>query len=431
VTDNPAGRQIVRNGLVAYAIFQDWGNQPGHYTSPAGLALLDAVCTSDTKKTPDVVTNPGVLDEVLRLGSGPFDPARVLIWDYVVRGPQHQILFLDSRTWRGFPAGADEEAPAALIQTTAMNRQFDPGRLDANALTFVISPGPVFGVTLVDKVQDTSSFAGFTVAGGNDEADRERWSYNAMAMDELLRRLVTFSRAVILSGDVHYGFTKEIDFSRDLTGGAQHVRLVQFCCSSLCNQDGKTRALEAVFPANHKAVLLPAPPPPGELGARLERHFEEALAAAAANNEPQDYVNRLYDTYFDIRNRNRLGQAMVITSGSGPAFDQALAIMDAYSTPFAGSWSIKVKGVQGGEVRRLDAQSLAEQPLSDAHRRILKLAGSGSYIVGHNNVGVLRVQVTGADPSSVSQELFWTSEKIIGADNVFALTLSGTLNLTA
>ena len=50
VNTKPAGVQVLRNALIAYAIFQDWGNQPNDYLDvgsgpnrPIGRRLLDAV----------------------------------------------------------------------------------------------------------------------------------------------------------------------------------------------------------------------------------------------------------------------------------------------------------------------------------------------------------------------------------------------------
>ena len=40
---SPLGRQIVRNGLLAYALFQALGNTPEQFEESNGIALLDAV----------------------------------------------------------------------------------------------------------------------------------------------------------------------------------------------------------------------------------------------------------------------------------------------------------------------------------------------------------------------------------------------------
>ena len=45
VLASPLGRRVVRNALLAYALFQAWGNTPDQFAEPNGLALLDALDT--------------------------------------------------------------------------------------------------------------------------------------------------------------------------------------------------------------------------------------------------------------------------------------------------------------------------------------------------------------------------------------------------
>src|SRR5947209_20289316 len=45
VLASPLGRRIVRNGLLAYALFQAWGNTPQQFAEQSGMALLNAVDT--------------------------------------------------------------------------------------------------------------------------------------------------------------------------------------------------------------------------------------------------------------------------------------------------------------------------------------------------------------------------------------------------
>src|SRR5207244_11065675 len=45
VLTSPLGRRIIGNGLLAYALFQGWGNTPRQFAEPSGIALLNAVHT--------------------------------------------------------------------------------------------------------------------------------------------------------------------------------------------------------------------------------------------------------------------------------------------------------------------------------------------------------------------------------------------------
>jgi hypothetical protein len=47
VLSKPLGRRIIRNGLLAFAVFQSWGNDPDQFDGPVGTKLLDALGSWD------------------------------------------------------------------------------------------------------------------------------------------------------------------------------------------------------------------------------------------------------------------------------------------------------------------------------------------------------------------------------------------------
>ena len=68
---------------------------------------------------------------------------------------------------------------------------------------------------------------------GNEKFDAEGWASNPQAREDFLKRLTLFPRAVILSGDVHYGCSLTIDYWKK--GTATPVRLVQLTSSGTRN----------------------------------------------------------------------------------------------------------------------------------------------------------------------------------------------------
>jgi len=233
VRTNPYGRRVLRNGLAAYAVFQDWGNHPENYRpGTPGAALFDELRCDATTHEPGL---GNVMHDVLDLSS-PTGTHRSradrICWDWELTWEAHRILALDTRTWREFPA-----APlggVALMGDAAMDTQLPaPTGTDA-PLTLVISPAPVLGFPLVEE-----GLQRFLVKwNGPFENDNEPWSVNRRAFERLLARLASHREVVVISGDVHYGFTNHCAYFPE---GGPPARIVQLCASSLKKEDDLTR----------------------------------------------------------------------------------------------------------------------------------------------------------------------------------------------
>ena len=116
----------MRNGLIAYALFQHWGNVPGVFDlgTPEGT-LLDLVDLGNTAGAPGSATPPigragreHDADTVLDVGTEPVGPDRVderIRWDYEVLFPEHRLLVLDTRTWRAFPEVVVDVSAADIV----------------------------------------------------------------------------------------------------------------------------------------------------------------------------------------------------------------------------------------------------------------------------------------------------------------------------
>jgi hypothetical protein len=151
---------------------------------------------------------------------------------------------MDSRTRRKFSGQSD--FPPDLLGDS-LNTQIPGGPLtDGRELFIVVSPAPVLGTTLFDKIaqpliqaiRDTLTSIKIlrkkaddpcTAGGpawGFEDYDAEGWGMNEEAQQNLLLRLAPYGKAVILSGDVHYGLSMEMDFWRkDVAAPARIVQL--------------------------------------------------------------------------------------------------------------------------------------------------------------------------------------------------------------
>jgi hypothetical protein len=304
------GRRILLNGMLGYALFQAWGNDPKQFDEEAsGKQFLDAV-----KKWHPTEGAPGTVEteKMLWLALGIPAPDTSMIediknerslhvlhtksqkmalnWHYHVPGSKHQVIVLDTRTWRYFPGDpveddADEledgnNAPA-LLGKEALIAQILPYKSTDNPfeITFVVSAAPVIPV---EHLSELRSGIGLFGSGGKIMADYEDWEYQKEAVwlfyatlsaigrvSELSEGNPYLSRIVFLSGDVHYGYASKIDYERtalsslsdfpDLFGlkkGATAV-FVQLNSSGLKNQDKLTKYAQSLGYKQRKKTILP------------------------------------------------------------------------------------------------------------------------------------------------------------------------------
>lgn len=243
------GRRMLRNALLAYAVFQDWGNQPYDYAGilpdiPPGTELLNYLTYVKPDSLPGtqpepqkIESEPEAMDALLDIGDASTVADARKRWHYAVSGPVHQVIVLDTRTWRDFTMDGEG---AGLINEIQLQEQLDQHvpAPPSDTLTLVVSPAPVIGLPILEEgIQKVIAL--FSPHSADDEA----WLSNRTIFEKLLAKLAKFERVAILSGDVHYGFTHSMAyFARD--GAAYNTaRIVQLCASSQKNEDWKTRSL--------------------------------------------------------------------------------------------------------------------------------------------------------------------------------------------
>lgn len=266
-TPDSLGPRIIRNALIAYAVMQGWGNTPEQFaagTTQSGRLLLDKLSTAAdvgagldagaTGSEPTVSDLVGMPSRPLEQVSGAATTTalarsnRALTWHYTwaQEGWPFEVLVLDCRNHRGYPAGS--VVPAVLLddgdgvrpnQFTAQvpGPDHPPG---SNMVTLVVVQTPLLGLRVVEGLQETT-----TVEKVFDR-DAESWSISPRAFEGMLARLVAHNPlTVVMSGDVHYAMATTADYDGPRPWGTTsapkqplQARIVQLTSSSSHNESG-------------------------------------------------------------------------------------------------------------------------------------------------------------------------------------------------
>ncbi len=240
------GRRLMRNALLAYMTFQDWGNRPEAYgPGTPGATLLDSV-----RYTPPAVEPPlGAVTyskfDILPAGRHPNEHNTDRVsWHYSVDlDPAGiRITVLDTRTWRHFPP-SPANAPPALVTEPELSTQLPLPATAGDRLQLVVAAAPVFGVIVWEEYIQRK-----LVSHINPEMpDNELWGKQRQDFELLIRHLAGFGRTVLLSGDVHHAFTIGVEWFGGTPGNEDRIgRIAQLCASPTKNQGGHQLALAKI-----------------------------------------------------------------------------------------------------------------------------------------------------------------------------------------
>jgi hypothetical protein len=266
VVTRPLGRAILRNAVMAFTVFQGWGNDPRAFTR-ADKSIFDpldglpepqpgspiwAVKKPAEPGQPERLTNNGTLMKLTHeafAGAGPYpvgdvapleallglndpdtaaSPETKAVFTYTVDGPRHRVFVLDTRTRRSYEG--EGLAPPALLGKTLKEQLPQGPLLGDQEVLVVVSAAPVLGPTILNDVVQPVSIVlqdlmvnlegkahadpckpGVPLAGAELQ-DAEGWNGQEPAMEELLQRLATYPSVVILSGDVHFSSSAVLDY---------------------------------------------------------------------------------------------------------------------------------------------------------------------------------------------------------------------------
>ncbi|GAP99155.1 hypothetical protein [Leptolyngbya sp. NIES-2104] len=277
VYGRPLGRRVVQNAMLAYAMFQGWGNTPEQFEAgQAGERLLNAAQTWSQSKGTDQDAYQAIANYT---GMPPEEPetglpqlvrdedvmildrhSETLTWYYSIPSPCHRIAVLDTRTWRGYPMGTQAEqygvskavAPPMLLCPSALKQQLS--LLQActpEQFPILITPTNLFGLKIIDRIHHWQLRQKKVFSTDVGDA----WNIDTSALATVLTMLFeAHSAIVVLSGDIHYSSTIRLSHQK-LDQLEPPDTLVQLTCSAIKNEELLTRILHTRL----KDWLLPEP----------------------------------------------------------------------------------------------------------------------------------------------------------------------------
>lgn len=277
VLGKPLGKRVVQNGLLAYGLFQAWGNTPEHFALGTGGARLielavkwlasegeDQAAKAECDRYLGIPVNDRLThlpklekdEDVLILSRD----SQAIPWHYTVRGSKHEVIVLDTRAWRGYPEGKDRGLePPMLLCPKAFKQQLHAPLSQSNPeieATMLVLPTNLVALEIIDKVQQFE--LNRDRAAPDNEGDRvfssdvgDSWNFRADAFAQLLITLTQQrQRVIILSGDIHYSCA--VRLSHWFHDSGEGSVLAQLTSSAIKNSEVTTRLvhtkLKSLFP---------------------------------------------------------------------------------------------------------------------------------------------------------------------------------------
>lgn len=259
VLGKPLGKRVVQNGILAYALFQAWGNTPEQFNPGTGgeklLQLASRWLVSEGQDLeakqacdrylgiPDADNSTGLPklkqdQDVLILARD----SQAIPWHYTVSSSKHEVIVLDTRTWRGYPPGSDQKLePPMLLCPQAFEEQLQIPLSQSKAeieATIIVLPTNLVALGIIDRIQqfELSRDQVFN----HDVGDA--WNFHTEAFAQLLLTLCQQrDRIIILSGDIHYSCAVRLThWDHD---SLSTTVLAQLTSSAIKNSEPKTRLI--------------------------------------------------------------------------------------------------------------------------------------------------------------------------------------------
>lgn len=260
---NPMGRQVMQNGLLAYTLFQGWGNTPEQFgPDTLGARLLTEATMFWNDGSPSQKQKSAQIQ--LLLGIPVFEadgkitrPAESIKFHYQVTTPGWELIVLNTRTRRRYPGELPRELPDMMDDVAFKQMIPDTKVPSSDYLTMVVAPTNVISEYLTEYFVQLLSDDG-KKPFGTDAGDA--WAGQREGFERLLGSLADRAandpsgrrkaRVVVLSGDIHYSFAFHMQYWADrpyrAAEGAQPVEMVmaELTASSFKNEALKTRGLD-------------------------------------------------------------------------------------------------------------------------------------------------------------------------------------------
>lgn len=259
------GRSVLRDGLVAFALMQGWGNDPKAFADGPGAQLLAAAGRLFGAGAADGPDGAAVEEIETLLGIGAGRRPKV-DWHFTIDGAVHRVVVCDTRTRRGF---ISDISPPVALPDGIREQQIPEGPLPAGLeMLFVLVAQPVLDSVLLGEFTQgavnrflaaKSHIQRLLVRAGNainaaaspdtplppvdppifplHKTDYEGWSTRPEEIEKLLARLATYRRVAILSGDIHHAVSNSLRYwvSQPTTAGEMLLvsEISQLTCSAV------------------------------------------------------------------------------------------------------------------------------------------------------------------------------------------------------
>jgi hypothetical protein len=260
-------KRIILNGLSAFSVFQAWGNIPYNYnnsypdnfhTGGLGRDILNnlVLINNDSSNLSSWYSLENLLLPTFSTSTQNDQGMLTSKLDFFfhIDFPKFRLIFLDTRTQRSYD---ENDGPPGLIYEPYQSNQLmlAQNTIPTNIeLAIVISPAPFFGNLAMERLQKIvrnnvaaflfGTFTGTKYAkGGMYFQDQEAWIFSRHTFESFLEKLSSYTRILILSGDVHYSYSNSIKYWNFRNGINKTSALAQLCCSSFKNSDKNTVGL--------------------------------------------------------------------------------------------------------------------------------------------------------------------------------------------
>jgi hypothetical protein len=454
VLASEAGGTVIRNGLLAYALFQGWGNDPDN--SAAHFApLLTAVTNWATGSfSPSDTTNLSVISTALRIPTGvnivaPFvfqadadnDPSAVTIdWHFFFKFDNYEIIALDTRTHRTYPIRSGAKigdsgliAPG-LISADALNDQIPadpPTWLDPNGgVTIVVLPGPWTTLSFIEQKQLEATTKDDVFA-----KDVELLHFDAPTFDSLIARLAARDpnggHIVVFCGDVHESYATAMQYWTSglrnpldpaSATGATQAAIAQLVSSAIKNE-GTPRKLASTIALHFggfrgeqiNTTRLGWLFPPGELPSpgQAVNPFNVGTAEAITDRAPITTKTVAWTIPVDPSNSTAVTELVLESKKYASVTPGATVAGGGTAPPSGPDWRLQ-RTLKPGQTTSPSVQKTNTGPSlgdfvsisGDYSAHYVPVKKGGQQIVGVNNIAVVSFS-WGATQKTVTQDVFW------------------------
>jgi hypothetical protein len=393
------GRDTIRNAMMAYAVFQDWGNVPDEYVPEPQAGESTASLKPRTKLLRKIIEysqtlasapaspipRPAAVADIEALIGLGTEPPEVK-WHYQVRTRPTTAYVLDTRTRRQYDS---LNSPPGLLTQEALDEQL-PTLNPAGAavpFTIVVSPAPAPGLASFEELVQPAAAAIVGLGGGTPENpgviegmmkfDFEAWGFNVGAFEALLERLSKHKKVIVFSGDVHYGFSSVLDYWKG-TSSTPVARIMTFTSSAAKNEEYGVMYM-------YRCAMV-----------------QKLLAGLSDNIEKLGWKDRVLSISgpASIMNRQRLRRnpAVIPVSGWVPGSQINQPPDYRYRIRILTDESLRTDDPVTADLDLGDATSTAVgyEKVTSRHQEIF-VSGVHRRMIWPANVGLLRFEGTGSD----------------------------------